>query len=240
MAPVAKPSALDNVDQSGRNALWWAAQTGQRDAVAALLARGSLPLADQDAVGPLHVAAQGNHREIVEQLVPLTDTNARSKTGNSPLLSAAHSGAADALTALIESGADLEAPNDRGDTALIAAVRSGDIRSTQLLLAAGANPNVRNQRFESASSLIKQRNEPEWLELLESKWLRFGIGYRLIDGPGYASTTNACAVLPYSSARRSSSMKIASASCSRATRSRVTSPRMRSQIAASGAAAKIG
>ena len=188
---IAKSSALDNVDQSGRNALWWAAQTGQRDAVAALLARGSLPLADQDAVGPLHVAAQGNHREIVEQLVPLTDTNARSKTGNTPLLSAAHSGAADALTALIETGADLEARNDRGDTALIAAVRSGDIRSTQLLLAAGANPNVRNQRFESASSLIKQRNEPEWLELLESKWLRFGIGYRLIDGTGYASRTNA-------------------------------------------------
>jgi len=109
-----------------------------------------------------------NRLDIADLLIPVSELNARSKSGNTALLRAAHSMAVQVVVRLIGAGADIGIRNDAGDTALIAAVRSGDVGSSRALLEAGASPNVRNERFQSARSLIEERNSPEWAALLES------------------------------------------------------------------------
>jgi ankyrin repeat protein len=161
------PGHLDLSDDSGRTALWWACRQGHAVVAAALIDQSSVTRVDRDGVGPLHVAAESNQSGLVTSLTERSDINAKSGSGNTPLLLAAHSGSADSIRALIIAGAELEARNSLGDTALIAAVRSGDLASTELLLEAGANPNTRNERFESAQSLIEQGQDPQWIQLLE-------------------------------------------------------------------------
>ncbi len=167
MRLVSATDRLDLEDDSGRTALWWACRRGHADIAAALIERPAATSADNDDVNPLHVAAEGNQAELVGRLLTLVDIDSESRSGNTPLLLAAHAGSTEALSRLITAGADLEVKNILGDTALIAAVRSGDLLSTELLLAAGANRNSRNDRFESARSLIEQREEPQWIKLLE-------------------------------------------------------------------------
>lgn len=165
---VERTRYLDRRDQFGRNALWWAAKAGHTEAVEALLARGASLVADNEGVSPLHLAAEGDSADIAMLLIPLSDLNAQSDSGNTPLLRAAQNSSTSVAEVLISAGAQVGVRNRVGDTALIAAVRAGDIRSAELLLQAGASPNVRNQRFESALSLIRQRDEPEWRSLLQS------------------------------------------------------------------------
>jgi ankyrin repeat protein len=129
--------------------------------------RRALSSADMDGVSPLHVAAENNHAELIDLLLGEIDIDSRSRSGNTPLLLAAHAGAPAAIRQLVADGADLEVRNSVGDTALIAAIRAGDLKCSELLLVAGANVNTRNDRFESAQSLIKQLGDPHWIELLE-------------------------------------------------------------------------
>ncbi|MEZ5552689.1 MAG: ankyrin repeat domain-containing protein [Pseudomonadales bacterium] len=164
---VERARHLDRRDQFGRNALWWAAKTGQTDAVEALLARGLSLVVDEEGVSPLHLAAEGDYADIATLLIPHSDLNAQSASGNTPLLRAAQNRSASVTEVLIKAGAQVGIRNNVGDTALIAAVRAGDVRCAELLLQAGASPNIRNQRFESALSLIKQRDDPEWRALLK-------------------------------------------------------------------------
>ena len=158
---------LDRIDALGRTAFWWASREHHTALALRLLDLGAAPLADQEAVSPLHLAAENDDVELVSRLLDLANIDRQSAAGNTPLLLAAHIGAAAATQTLIEAGAAIELINNLGDTALIAAVRAGHLNTAELLLRAGANPNTRNQQFESAAQLIDSRQSPEWKALAE-------------------------------------------------------------------------
>lgn len=157
----------DRRDGRGRDALWWACQAGRTD-LALMLLGLSVPLqTDEELIGPLHLAAANDDVALVTRLLTVAEIDARSASGNTALMLAAHAGATDAADRLIEAGASLEATNGSGDTAVILAARAGRLSTTELLLRAGANPRTRNDQFQSAVTIMEARDEPEWRTLVQ-------------------------------------------------------------------------
>jgi cytohesin len=159
-------AAADQTDQNGRNALWWALKSAHGELAMQLLEFGVPALADNEGMGPLHLAAAADLPDVVERLLPSLQVDEPTQDGNSALLLAARAGALDAAGVLVENGAAVGYRNPLGDTALIIAARSDRLEVARLLLEAGANQNSRNERFESAASIVAERKDPQWLSLL--------------------------------------------------------------------------
>ncbi|MBV1904659.1 MAG: ankyrin repeat domain-containing protein, partial [Pseudomonadales bacterium] len=165
---LTQPDKHNLTDNAGRNALWWATKRGYLDIALNLLNSSTAPSLDLSKFNALHVAAEENHPALVEPLMELVNIDLKTRSGNTPLLLAAHAGSTEALVLLIEAGANLDMPNARGDTALISAAKSENLECAKLLLDAGANPSIRNRNFESAFSIIELRNKPTGMMLIEN------------------------------------------------------------------------
>ncbi|KAK2606272.1 hypothetical protein QQS21_003320 [Conoideocrella luteorostrata] len=113
-----KTMEVDQVDATGKTALWWAAEEGHAETVGALLAAGASPEKDDCIHGlkPLHQAAKANHALVVTRLLqagadaltPKTKEDhwrwcgdAPSDTGHTPLMYACHNGHMEALSAFL-------------------------------------------------------------------------------------------------------------------------------------------
>src|SRR2546428_12278013 len=103
VAPVAQGDGMSPLHQ--------AAESGDRELTASLLASGANPAA-VTRIGrytPLHVAAKGGHAAVVRLLVAAkADVGALTTTGATPLHFAAASGSAEAVTTLLDHGAPLQ------------------------------------------------------------------------------------------------------------------------------------
>ncbi len=67
---TADPLLLEKADAAGRTPLFWAVQTGQTEMVALLIARGvEVDYRHDDGRTLLHIAADGDHREVVDLLL---------------------------------------------------------------------------------------------------------------------------------------------------------------------------
>lgn len=73
------------------------------------------------------------------------------------LWSAAYTGDADVLGALLDAGADATAARDNGMTVLMAASMSGDAECVRRLIAAGADPTWRDRSGQSAADYVRQQ-----------------------------------------------------------------------------------
>lgn len=70
--------------------------------------------------------------------------NSADDRGYTPLILAAYHGQAEAVTLLMQSGADPCAEDHRGNTALMGAIFKGEVSIARQLMAADCNPNHRN------------------------------------------------------------------------------------------------
>jgi|GEM_PF-1336798 len=133
-----------------------AAQRGRLENVKFLLSYGANPDArdpDQGAT-PLHLCAEGNHRDIAETLVKAgADVNAKDATGCTPLHAAAYWGAAEVARILLASGAEVNARNDNRETPLHAATAGnpGAVAVVQVLLEAGADRSPTDRQGKTAA-----------------------------------------------------------------------------------------
>src|SRR5262245_21729057 len=148
----------------GMTPLHQAAERGDAQAAASLLASGASPAAVTriGAYTPLHIAAKGGHAAVVRQLVAAkADANAVTTTGATPLHFAAASGSAETVGILLDHGADVNAREPQWEqTPLMFAAAAGRTAVVKVLLARGAdvkaaakvvNISERN-RFDSADS----------------------------------------------------------------------------------------
>ncbi|AVK77134.1 Ankyrin repeat domain containing protein [Pandoravirus macleodensis] len=89
-------------------------------AVDALLAAGADPkIGTSLNVTPLHVAAVKNDVSLIKKLVAAgAPLDAVDKKGNAPIVMAAHVGATEAVSALMELGADVNTRDGRGNPLL--------------------------------------------------------------------------------------------------------------------------
>lgn len=132
-------AVLDVRGRKGRTALHWAVAEGRDDAANRLLAAGaSSSTLDSQERGPLHAAVS---REALEWIAPLLAAGADIDGGTPPpIVLAAEAGAGDAVQALLDAGASVDALGVSGATPLITAARRGHVDVVRQLLRAGANP----------------------------------------------------------------------------------------------------
>jgi ankyrin repeat protein len=128
---------VDAVDDGGRTPLFDASTCGQVEAVAVLLSLGaSAQRSDADGVGPIHMAAQRGHGEVIRKLVA-TGASVAAPTrvdGSTPLHLACGQGHEAAVRVLVgAAGADLEARDESGETPFIWAAREGHVCVVQTL-----------------------------------------------------------------------------------------------------------
>jgi ankyrin repeat protein len=105
-----------------------------------------------------HYAAAG-HGSVLPRLIAAgADANARSKTGETPLMYVCGSPAdqACAVRALLDAGAALEAVDRAGHTPLIHAAWKGDTDLARLLLEAGADPAARDSDGHCAADFASE------------------------------------------------------------------------------------
>jgi ankyrin repeat protein len=157
---------VNGTQGDGMTALHWAAEHGDRDLTAALLAAGASPAA-QTRIGrhtPLHVAAKGGHHPVVKLLVDAgADVRALTTTGAAPLHFAAASGSADAVTILLDRGAEVNGREPQwGQTPLMFAAALGRTAAVKALLARGADVRATAQVVD-----IRARNQRDSAESRE-------------------------------------------------------------------------
>jgi len=150
----------------GETALMTAARTGNVDSIKLLAETGAKVDAKEQWQGQtaLMWAASQNNAGAVKALIALgADKNERSKLlsfpefkwetsgmvvtvlprgGWTPLMYAARDGAADAVGALADTKADLDASDPDGTTALMYAITNAHFDTAAVLIEKGANPNV--------------------------------------------------------------------------------------------------
>jgi ankyrin repeat protein len=147
---LAAGAAIDARDETGRTPLMLAAHAGNRSLVAALLAAG----ADVDA------SDDGGWTAI-----SLAVYNAEAKRGF-----------ADIVQALVDAGANIEAPIGYGVRPLMLAAGYGETAVVEVLLATGADVLAKNEGGYTALMMVKQKFYVDVINLLHEAEQLAGLG----------------------------------------------------------------
>ena len=152
----AHPELVTATDEHGVSALLLALYHRRPDARDALLAAGA-------PVGPLEAAALGDVAKLEG-----ADLSVRGGDGFTPLHLAAFFGGAEAVRAILATGADPDADADNTFNVrpIHSAVAVGDHASARALLEAGADPNVEQQGGHTPLDAALHHQDSEMEELL--------------------------------------------------------------------------
>lgn len=166
---AAKPN-LALRDRLGRNALWFAASSGNEQIVDELLVAGVPVDGSSVQQSPLFAAVQAGRAGVVQRLLRKgLPPDAKNSVGDTPLISAAALGDATVVRTLLDGGAQVDAQNAAGNTALIVATREGHTEVCRTLLKAGANAGLHNQDGSDAVDTANRRHLTAIVALLESR-----------------------------------------------------------------------
>lgn len=159
------------LDDQQRNALWFAAAEGKSALIPQLLQAG-VSAAQADALGrtPFLMAVDKRCLECARLLLPHSDINHQSSSGNTALMMAAANKDALLTAWLLQNKAEVDLRNQRGDTALMLAVSANAPDVVRHLLNANASTIRKNRLGFSAMDLAKQVS-PQMVELVKSKSL---------------------------------------------------------------------
>jgi ankyrin repeat protein len=172
---IAAGARVNAPDLDGRLPLEWAASWGRADNVAALLAAGAAPRA-QDANGQSALMLGAGNPAIVEALLKAgAPVDAADRQGETALFLATRAGAGESIRRLREAGADPHLKNRAGETVLQVAEqdRALSVVHAQLLPLFPPEQRIQSQRnkelreaTEMLFSLADRRGPDEIRELL--------------------------------------------------------------------------
>jgi uncharacterized protein len=95
--------------------------------------------------------------------------HSRGNFGSTPLHIAAIRGDVSVIRALLEAGADIDAPGEDGYTPLHDSVLQGHQEAVRFLLERGASREIRNHDGETPSKVAALRGDAEMMRLLGSE-----------------------------------------------------------------------
>jgi ankyrin repeat protein len=130
----------------------------------------------------LMVAAHAGDLAQVQRLLAAgTDVNTRDENGWSALMHACYNaelkrGFADVVQALIDAGADIEAPIGYGVRPLMLAAGYGETAVVEALLKAGADVQAKNEGGYTALMMVKQKHYVDVVNLLHEAEQLAGVG----------------------------------------------------------------
>jgi uncharacterized protein len=127
--------------RTGTTALIWAATANRADAVRTLVEAGAQVNVVSKVTAYPHTQ-NGVGLNGLEEGVSYVGQTVLPRGGWSAVMFAAREGAADAVRALAEAGANLDLVDPEGTSALIIAIINGEYEVAQVLLGKGANPNI--------------------------------------------------------------------------------------------------
>jgi len=178
----------------GMTALHWTAVNGDLDAASMLLyAGGNLRATTRlNHYTPLHLASQHGWASLVEVFLNAgSDVHANTTSGATALMLASASGSAEAVSALIQHGADVNVQESgRGETALMFAAAYNRSAVIDVLLRHDADPTITSnvidvveidKEFQAARRVREERVEGERKALVEAA---------LANNPEIASNEN--------------------------------------------------
>lgn len=149
----------------------------------ALLAAGAdCNVRDRDGVTALTLAAQGGDLAMVKLLLEFgADANARDRLGWGPLAKAIYNadlerGFPDVVQALVEAGANIEAPIGYGVRPLMLAAGYGETPTVEILLKAGADVTAKNEGGLTALMMVKEKFYVDVINLLYEAEREAGVG----------------------------------------------------------------
>jgi ankyrin repeat protein len=121
---------------------------------------------DNDSVTALIIAAKsGDPTFVREALRGNAPVNARTASGDTPLLCAIRSGNRESVDLILAAGADVNTETE-SNTPLLAAISRGDSRLVERLLAAGADVSARTRSGATPLATAKARKGAERKELV--------------------------------------------------------------------------
>ncbi|KAK6526466.1 hypothetical protein TWF694_005052 [Orbilia ellipsospora] len=170
LIPTTRLSDTDNLDQAGRSAFHYAAQSGNPDALKALLpvavksAQAVAELGDSEGLTLFHIAARYGRTSIVEALValfgPLTSKKlalTSKSRGYTPFLEAVSSGHENMCRLLLHHGSKPAARTKDNGTALHVAATAGQENVVPLLISCNVFLDWIDQNGESAIRIAAAR-----------------------------------------------------------------------------------
>lgn len=139
-ALLAAQADVHLTNHAQQSALMLAATNGHLESVKQLKVKTDPTLKDHEGNTALLLAAKNNHVQIVQALSPscVNDCNDQEET---PLMWLARWGNAEALTTLIEAGADPTLHEHGGESALTWAIRAGQEATVRVLIDSGVDVN---------------------------------------------------------------------------------------------------
>jgi ankyrin repeat protein len=164
---------VDAPATDGSTALHWAAETGQRELVTALLAAGANPNAtSRFGVPPLMPAVVRGDAAIVQSLVRAgAKADARLPNGQTLLMLAGRTGDPATLRMLLESGADANAVDQSmGESALMWAAAENHADAVRTLVAAGARVDLRSAPMEFSKDRFGDGRSARFTVLPRGGW----------------------------------------------------------------------
>jgi ankyrin repeat protein len=154
---------VNEQDDYGRTALWWASMNGHTEVVKLLLDKGAL-LDDknEDGLTALMLASANGHTEVVKLLLDrgaLVDE--KNKYANTALMLASDNGHTEVVKLLLDKGALVDEKDEEGDTALMLASLYGHTEVARLLLDKGALVGVKSNGGNTALSTVVAFDEDQ-------------------------------------------------------------------------------
>lgn len=185
---VVNGAQVDATNKGGGSAMYVAAFEGHLRCVRALVEMGGarIDLATADGWTPLMGAAKMNKAAVIDYLLSIDDhttsavVDARKHDGGTALFIAALQGSLEALVALVEAGADLEAADDERWTPLMCAAENGHIECVHILVAHAANLDARSNEQDTALILAAYYGHERVVRALAA----FGADRRAKDNDG--------------------------------------------------------
>jgi uncharacterized protein len=178
--PILNP-ALMTVHMA--ESLLHAVAAGDVEAARAILTGGAdCNVRDSDGATALMLAARGGGLALVNLLLEFgADANARDGRGWGPLAFAVYNadldrGFPDVVRALVDAGADIEAPIGYGVRPLMLAAGYGETPTVEILLKAGADVTAKNDGGLTALMMVKEKFYVDVINLLYEAERDAGVG----------------------------------------------------------------